>query len=319
MEPTLAQLRYFVTVAEAGSFTAAARSLSVKQPTVSAAVADFEALVGTTVFLRSRAGVELTPAGRDLLARVRAVLSALDDVREGIARLRDPEVKLLRLAFSPVIDVRALNRLAQPFAAEHPGVDIVFKECGVGEVEAKVENQQADIVCAPRGVGAPDWMRCTLYRERLRYVPPGGARPDLPARIGLREIARDRLLLPQGICGLADATRAMFADAGIAIDEYPGRAISYEALEDWAELGLGGAILNESKIRTADPLPVVMLADGPALLTYDAMWPRNLLANHVRGFARKLPALARSLFPSTQGVWAPRPPPQRARAAARAR
>jgi len=55
------------------------------------------------------------------------------------------------------------------------------------------------------------------------------------------------------------------------------------------------------------------------LLTYDAMWPRNLLANHVRGFARKLPALARSLFPSTQGVWAPRPPPQRARAAARAR
>jgi len=87
MEPTLAQLTYFVTVAEAGSFTAAAPSLSVQQPTVSAAVADFEALVGTTVFLRSRAGVELTPAGRDLLARVRAVLSALDDVRETADRV----------------------------------------------------------------------------------------------------------------------------------------------------------------------------------------------------------------------------------------
>jgi hypothetical protein len=109
----------------------------------------------------------------------------------------------------------------------------------------------------------------------------------------------------------------MFAEAGLTIDEYPGRAISYEALEDWAELGLGGAILNESKVRTPDPLPVVMLADGPALLTYDAMWPRDLLATHVRGFARKLPALARTLFPSTQGIWAPRPPQPRVHAVSR--
>ena len=310
MEPTLAQLTYFAAVAEAGSFTAAARSLSVRQPTVSAAIAEFEACVGTTVFQRSRAGVELTPAGRDLLARVRGVLAALEDVKEGIARLRDPDVKLLRLAYSPVLDIRSLSRLAKPFVAEHPGVEVVFKECQVGEVHGRIEAQQADIVCAPRGIGAPDWMRCTLYRERLRYVPPGGARPGIGPRIGLREIAGDRLLLPQGACGLADATRAMFADAGLAIDEYPGRAISYGTLEDWAELGLGGAILPESKVRTADPLPVVMLADGPALLTYDAMWPRDVLASHVRGFARKLPTLARSLFPSTQGVWAPRPTPR---------
>jgi DNA-binding transcriptional LysR family regulator len=319
MEPTLAQLTYFVAVAETGSFTAAARSLSVRQPTVSAAIAEFEALVGTTVFRRSRAGVELTPAGRDLLSRVRGVLAALEDVKEGIARLRDPEVKLLRLAYSPVLDIRSLSRLAEPFVAEHPGVEVVFKECQIGEVQGRVEAQQADIVCAPRGIGAPDWVRCTLYRERLRYVPPGGGRPDTPARIGLREIARDRLLLPQGVCGLADATRAMFADAGLAIDEYPGRAISYGTLEDWAELGLGGAILPESKVRTADPLPVVTLADGPALLTYDAMWSRDALANHVRGFARKLPALARNLFPSTKGVWAPRLTPPRARAASHPR
>jgi LysR family transcriptional regulator, hydrogen peroxide-inducible genes activator len=319
MEPTLAQLTYFAAVAKAGSFTAAARSLSVRQPTVSAAIAEFEAFVGTTVFLRSRAGVELTPAGRDLLTRVRGVLAALEEVKEGIARLRDPEVKLLRLAYSPVLDIRSLSRLAEPFVAEHPGVEVVFKECQIGEVQGRVEAQQADIVCAPRGIGTPDWMRCTLYRERLRYVPPGGAHPGIPARIGLREIARDRLLLPQGVCGLADATRAMFADAGLTIDEYPGRAISYGTLEDWAELGLGGAILPESKVRTADPLPVVMLADGPALLTYDAMWPRDLLANHVRGFARKLPSLARSLFRSTQGIWAPGLPSLRARSVSRPR
>jgi len=317
MGPTLAQLTYFAAVAEAGSFTAAARRLSVSQPTVSAAIADFEAVVGTSVFQRSRAGVELTAAGRDLLARVRGALAALEDVKEGIARLRDPEIKLLRLAYSPVLDIRSLSRLTEPFVTEHPGLELVFKECQIGEVEGRVEAQQADIVFAPRGIGSPNWMRCTLYRERLRYIPPGGARPGDAGRIGLEEIARKRLLLPEGVCGLAAATRAMFAEARIAIEEYPGRAISYGALEDWAELGLGGAILPESKVRTTDPLPVVMLADGPATLTYDAMWPRDLLASHVRGFVRKLPELARGLFSSTKGVWAPGVREVKARSASR--
>ena len=57
MEPTLTQLIYFAAVAEAGSFTAAARKLSVRQPTVSAAVAELEGVVATAVFQRSRAGV----------------------------------------------------------------------------------------------------------------------------------------------------------------------------------------------------------------------------------------------------------------------
>ncbi|HVP62343.1 MAG TPA: LysR family transcriptional regulator [Myxococcaceae bacterium] len=317
MKPTLSQLGYFVAVADAGSFTTAARQLGVSQPTISAAVAELEALVGTAIFLRSRAGVELTPTGRDLLGRARGVLAALEELREGIARLRDPEVKLLRFAYSPILDIRSLNRLAAPFIAEHPAVQLVFKECQVGDVAARVEAQQADIVFAPRGIGSPDWVRCTLYRERLRYVPPGGSRPGLPARVSLREISGDRLLLPQGVCGLADATRQMFAEHRLRIDEYPGRAISYGALEDWAELGLGGALLPESKVRSADPLPVLTLGDAPALLTYDAMWPPDTVAAHVRGFTRKLPGLARALFASTQGVWAPaaRVEPARARSA----
>lgn len=318
MVPTLAQLTYFAAVAESGSFTAAARSLSVSQPTVSAAIADFEAVVGTSVFQRTRAGVELTAAGRDLLGRARGVLSALDDVKEGIARLRDPDLKLLRLAYSPVLDIRSLSRLTESFVAANPGLEVVFKECQVGDVQGRVEAQQADIVCAPRGMGAPDWMRCTLYRERLRYVPPGGSRAG-PTRITLGEIARERLLLPQGVCGLADATRSLFQHARLEIDEYPGRAASYGALEEWAELGLGGAILPESKVRTADPLPIVIVGNEPALLTYDAMWPKDLLASHVRGFARSLPKLATDLFSSTQGIWAPATAPLRTAARSRRR
>jgi DNA-binding transcriptional LysR family regulator len=315
MEPTLAQLTYFAAVADAGSFTAAARSLSVSQPTVSAAIGELEAAAGATLFLRARTGVQLTPAGRDLLGRVRGVLAALEDLKEGITRLRDPEIKLLRLAYSPVLDIRSLSRLTEAFVADNRGLQVVFKECQVGELESRVEAQQADVVFAPRGIGSPEWMRCTLYRERLRYVPPGGARASTPTRIGLREIARDRLVMPQGVCGLADATRAMFAEAKLTIDEYPGRAISYGTLEDWAELGLGGALIPESKVRTGESLPVVMLGDSPALVTYDAMWPRDVLGNHVRAFARSLPVLARSLFTSTKGIWAPGSPGPRRRSA----
>src|SRR5262249_51372876 len=99
MDPTLAQLTYFAAVADAGSFTAAARNLGVSQPTVSVAIAELEEVAGATLFLRSRTGVQLTPAGHDLIGRARGVVAALEDLQEGITRLRDPEVKLLRLAY----------------------------------------------------------------------------------------------------------------------------------------------------------------------------------------------------------------------------
>ena len=60
------RLRVFVTVAELGSFSAAARELGVSQPAVSQNVAELERQVGSALFERNKVSLSITPAGENL-------------------------------------------------------------------------------------------------------------------------------------------------------------------------------------------------------------------------------------------------------------
>jgi DNA-binding transcriptional LysR family regulator len=71
----LRHLRYFVALADAGSFTRAAEKIFVAQPTLSQQIRRLEEIVGTPLLQRRREGLRLTPAGRVLLDASRNVLA----------------------------------------------------------------------------------------------------------------------------------------------------------------------------------------------------------------------------------------------------
>src|SRR3974390_3773889 len=81
----LRHLRYFVAVADAGTFTHAAERIFIAQPTLSQQIRRLEEMVGTPLLQRRREGVRLTPAGSVLLEESRAVLSLLE---HGVTRSR---------------------------------------------------------------------------------------------------------------------------------------------------------------------------------------------------------------------------------------
>ena len=81
----LRHLRYFVGIAEAGSFTEAAERMFVAQPTLSQQLRRLEDIVGTPLLQRRREGVRLTAAGAVLLESSRAILSLVD---HGVSRTR---------------------------------------------------------------------------------------------------------------------------------------------------------------------------------------------------------------------------------------
>jgi len=72
----LRHLRAFVAVAEELSFRAAAERLHLSQPPLSRTIAQFESLLGRTLFVRSRQGVALSASGSVLLPRARAGCSS---------------------------------------------------------------------------------------------------------------------------------------------------------------------------------------------------------------------------------------------------
>src|SRR6266568_6160167 len=81
----LRHLRYFVAVADAGTFTHAAERMFIAQPTLSQQIRRLEEMVGTPLLHRRREGVRLTEAGTVLLEESRTVLSLID---HGVSRTR---------------------------------------------------------------------------------------------------------------------------------------------------------------------------------------------------------------------------------------
>src|ERR1700756_3157990 len=74
----LRHLRYFVALADAGSFTHAAERIFIAQPTLSQQIRRLEQIVGTPLLHRRREGLRLTTAGGVLLDASRNVLSLVD-------------------------------------------------------------------------------------------------------------------------------------------------------------------------------------------------------------------------------------------------
>src|SRR5271156_2344171 len=126
----LRHLRYFVTLADAGTFTHAAEQMFIAQPTLSQQIRRLEEIVGTPLLQRRREGVRLTEAGSVLLEESRSVLSRVD---HGVSRTRQAAGlgrPRLRFVLPPGLPenlaVDVVSRLRA--AAKAAGVDVAWIE-----------------------------------------------------------------------------------------------------------------------------------------------------------------------------------------------
>ena len=79
---TIQQLRYAVTISEAGSLNRASEILYIAQPSLTSAMQELEKELGITIFSRSGRGVTLTNDGAEFIHYAREVLSQYDGLLE---------------------------------------------------------------------------------------------------------------------------------------------------------------------------------------------------------------------------------------------
>ncbi|PYK77910.1 MAG: hypothetical protein DME38_12420 [Verrucomicrobia bacterium] len=116
------QLRYFVAVAEEGSFSHAAEREHVSQPSLSQQIQKLEEELNQQLFDRLPRSVVLTEAGRSLLPYARQILSAIADAGLSVAALEHEVAGRLSVGAIPSIAVYVLPRLIGSFQRSYPKV-----------------------------------------------------------------------------------------------------------------------------------------------------------------------------------------------------
>src|SRR5438477_8014095 len=124
----LRHLRYFVAVAETGSFRRAAERLEIGQPPLSVQIKHLEKELGAALFERTTRVVRLTPAGNLLLPQARALLAGAQRFREDAQRAARGEFGSLALGTIPSSLGPVLAAALRHFRAAMPAVRISVSE-----------------------------------------------------------------------------------------------------------------------------------------------------------------------------------------------
>ena len=192
----LRHLRYFVALADAGSFTHAAERMFIAQPTLSQQIRRLEEFVGAPLLQRRREGLRLTPAGTVLLDASRTVLSLVDhevNRTRQAAGLGRPRLRVVVPPGLPdALAVEAASALRSAAAAAD--VEIAWTEAPLDAGFSLIAQRRADA-----GLG---WLTdpAAALPEPLDVMSLGDFEPDVwvpsahPAAgrgmIGLGELAR---------------------------------------------------------------------------------------------------------------------------------
>jgi DNA-binding transcriptional LysR family regulator len=151
--PTLDQLRVLATVAESGSFSAAARRLNRAQSVVSYAMANLEAQLGLELFERGHRRPVLTEAGRAVLSDARRIARMVDELRARASGLTAGLEAEIGLAVDVMFPTARLVALLEAFAKTFPTVGLRLRIEALGGVVQLVLERNCGLgITGPMGV-----------------------------------------------------------------------------------------------------------------------------------------------------------------------
>ena len=201
------QLRYFLAVAETGSFSRAAKRVSVTQPSLSAGIAKLERELGARLFDRDRQGVALTPAGSRFLVRARRIAAEYEHALVELSEVSDPT--LLRIGVLGTIPTAMIEDLLEQHRALGSGEALEILDGSERDITERLE--RIDLALT---VVRPHHARFhpeVLTRERYMMVLPTDHPLADEDEVMAEQLARDRMALRRHCEALPEINRFFIA------------------------------------------------------------------------------------------------------------
>ena len=140
------QLRSFVAVAEEGHVTRAAERLNTQQPPLSMRIRALEKRLDVQLFRRKPRGVELTEAGRVLLAHARTLLEQHARTLDAVQRAGRGELGRLCIGTVPTGPLHPLMPSSvRQFRERYPDASVTLEECMRDELLQRLRGEQIDV------------------------------------------------------------------------------------------------------------------------------------------------------------------------------
>src|SRR6202167_550683 len=159
-------LRYFIAIAEAGSFTVAAEQiLHTSQPSLSRQIRDLESEVGSQLLTRKARGIELTPAGRAFLDHARSALSQVEAAAEAARRVAHPAKPCFAMGFLTGHELTWMPEALRMLRDELPNIDVLISSQYSPLLANALLKGTVDAAVLRRERGAPDLAFRLLVKE----------------------------------------------------------------------------------------------------------------------------------------------------------
>lgn len=199
------QLRYFVKIVEAGSFSRASATIHVAQPALSQQIAELEDRLGVKLLNRSARGVTATAAGEVLFREASSILHQLD-LLPTVAKSQSGEPEgVVGVGIASSLAPILIGSLIAHVKIALPKVKLKVSDGDSEMLENRVDASSLDLAIIYEDELVSRFAREPLFKQRLCLV--GAQPPSEPGKssIMLEDTARLPLTLP----GLPNGRRAL--------------------------------------------------------------------------------------------------------------
>lgn len=237
----LGQIEAFVQVAQHRSFSKAADSLFLTQPSVTARIQSLERDLGEALFERNGRGVRLTEMGTAFLPYARRTLKALQEGRDAIEGMRNLEIGALKLGAALTVSTYVLPKILRKYCSSYPGVEVSVHTGRSEQVLQMILND--DVHCAlERTVQHAEIHTVPLYEDDLVLVAAPGHHLAKAGEAAIEDVGREPLILYDKGSSYNQLIQGVFRQHGI-VPRTLMELDTIEATKKMVEEGLGVAMV----------------------------------------------------------------------------
>jgi len=145
----LKEMLYVVTISDENSFSKAAQTLYISQPSLSQAVKKLENELGMAIFIRANNSISLTAFGEMFVDEAKKIIDMTTKFENNIAIMKTEGKCSIRIGISTFYSHYYIPKIFHEFEALYPGIRIEITELTSLKLEEAVLNGNLDICMVP--------------------------------------------------------------------------------------------------------------------------------------------------------------------------